>query len=718
MPHVPLKLIPGVNTARTPLLLEAGYQYASNVRFARDGLPEKIGGWVHFFDTAVEGEPRALHAWQDLEDVRRLAVATDEEVSVIALGEGVDIPNGVRTVITPQIFTSEPAEDFSTTNGSATVTVVDSNLTGNVTVYDAVHIKTPIAVGGLILSGVYQIASRVDGTTYTITAASNATADVSNGGAVPTLQTTADSDRVTVGLAAHGLAVGDTFVLPTDETIGGIALASGVYEVASVPTADTFTIVANAAATSNAGPTSINGGSAHLDYYIALGPDIVTGAGIGMVGFGALGQYALGDGSPVAGTVLVQQTGTAVAADDWTLENWGEILIACPCVQCDENYAGIWYWQPDSGFQTMRLMTEAPLYNTGIFLSQPAQILVAYGSTANEDLGLSHDPLLVRWCDQQDFTDWTASATNYAGSFRIPSGSRLVGGLSTRQIDLLWTDLDLWAMRYLGGQGTSGAVSLVFGFDKIGSNCGLIAKHAAVSFRNTVFWMGKSNFFRLGGNGVEVIPCTVWDAVFQDLDEDNVHKCWAQSVTAFDEIEFHYPSASGGTGSCDKVAVFNVLNGTWRQGPRSGDTSTARSAGIDQSVLGGPIKADKDGMIYQHESGYDAVDSAISWSWETGEFEIAEGQEHGFVDLIVPDFKYGTFAGSSNASISITLKGRNYPGETQTEYGPYTATSVSTYISPRFRHKMMSIKVSGSDSGTFSRLGQIRIRYRPDGRHP
>ena len=705
MPHAALKLQPGVNTTRTPTLLEAGFKSASLVRW-REGLPEKIGGWRKYFGTAVSGVPRALHAWQDLSDVRWLAVATTKELSVIA--------NGVRSRITPQIFISDTAVDFSTTNGSATVIIVDPNLTGAVTDYDVVHIKTPIAVGGLVLHGLYPIVSRLSTTSYTISASLNATSSVSNGGATLQFDTTADSERVTVTLAGHGLNPGDTIRIPQPVSVGGINITAGVYDVLSTPTADTFTIVGPQMAT-DTDTALLNGGDARLEYYISIGPDIITGGGIGMVGFGALGEFALGDGSSSKGVAVIQQEGDPIKAQDWTLENWGEILLAAPCTECDEDVGGIWYWQPGRGFQTMRLIHTAPLYNTGIFLSQPAQILVAYGSTANEGIGFTHDHLLIRWSHQQDFTQWTATATNYAGSYRLPSGSRIVGGMSTRQRDLIWTDIELWSMNYLGGQGVHG-VSLVYGFQKIGTSCGLIAKHAAVSFRGIVYWMGHSNFFMLGANGVQTIPCPVWDAVFQDLDEDNVYKCWAVGNSGFDEVWFFYPSKSGGTGQCDKYAKLNVVTGVWDHGPVDGTTPLPRSAGIDASILGKPILASPSGLIYQHESGYDADGSPITWEWETGYFKLADGQFMAFVDRIFPDFRYGTFNGSPDAEIKITLKGANSPNETPVEYGPYTVTEATEFISTRFRHRLMAIKVSGQDSASFSRLGQILFRYAPNGR--
>src|SRR5690606_19585427 len=183
-----------------------------------------------------------------------------------------------------------------------------------------------------------------------------------------------------------------------------------------------------------------------------------------------------------------------------------------------------------------------------------------------------------------------------------------------------------------------------------------------------------------------------------------------------DEVWFFYPSKSGGTGQCDKYAKLNVVTGVWDHGPVDGTTPLPRSAGIDASILGKPILASPSGIIYQHESGYDADGSTITWEWETGYFKLADGQFMAFVDRIFPDFRYGTFNRSPDAEIKITLKGANSPNETPVEYGPYTVTEATEFISTRFRHRLMAIKVSGQDSASFSRLGQILFRYAPNGR--
>ena len=81
MPFGSVKLIPGVNVVRTPTLLEASIATSQLIRF-RDGLAQKYGGWERFYSSNVSGTPRALLAWQDLNDTDYLAVGTTTLMAV------------------------------------------------------------------------------------------------------------------------------------------------------------------------------------------------------------------------------------------------------------------------------------------------------------------------------------------------------------------------------------------------------------------------------------------------------------------------------------------------------------------------------------------------------------------------------------------------------------------------------------------------------------
>lgn len=690
MPWGSVTLKPGVDVETTPTQNTAGYSQSSLIRF-KQGLAQKLGGWEAYYPFAVGGVPRAMHAWQDLNDDDHLAVGSTTILGVITDGQLADI--------TPQTKTTNFAPNFDTINTSTTVTIDDSNIS-NVTTFDSIEFLTPISVGGIILSGVYPISVVTGSTTYQIEAATAATSTVNNGGAVPAFTTTLGSSTVSVAFTAHGLTqVGvDTVVFPIATSVGGVTV-EGTYTVTAIGSANQFSIAVDSVATSGA-TVSMNSGNCRLVYYIALGPP-ATAAGYGTNGYGD-GGYGTG----VTGTA---QTGTAITATDWTFDNWGSTLLSCP------EGGGVYEWTPATGFQNAKLVSAAPIYNGGIFVAAPAQILIAWGSSQQQSIGVDRDPLSYSWSDQLDYSFWTAGVVNpatgalsQAGSARIPTGSKIVAGLQAPQQALLWTDLDLWAISYIGNPNIG-----TFGQTKIASSCGAIGSHSVGQLGNVIYWMGRSNFFAFAGNGATPLPCSVWDAVFQDLDTDNAWKVRAAPNTPFNEMWWFYPSISGGSGENDSYVKVNILDGSWDYGPVN---ALQRSAWIDQSILGMPIGASPQGVIYQHETTANADGQPLLYSFRTGYWMLSEGEDISFVDFIVPDFKYGTFNGSQNATIQITLYTVMYPGGPERTYGPFTVTNASTYVNCRVRGRQMAMQVSGSDLNSFVRLGRIRFRAAPDGR--
>ncbi len=690
MPIVPLKLRPGVSAETTPALNESGISSCNLIRF-KAGLPEKLGGWEKFVPFSVSGIPRDIHPWQDLNDVQHLGIGTVGTGTILSV-----ITAGALQDITPQQIISDFTPNFSTVGGSTTIGVTDPNI-NSVTIQDAIFFNTPIAIGGLVLQGLHQISEITGTTSYNFIFDSAAVSTATGTGTLPSFAVTSGSQLVTVTLPSHGLVAFDPFTFPIDtvNATSGITIG-GTYTVNAVPNVNSFTISSNVQSSAT---TSfiMNNGSVELVYYIALGPQ-AAGAGY------SLGGYSSGGYS--TGVVPSSQIGTAIIADDWTLDNWGELLLACP------KGGGIYQWSPNGGFLNTQVVATAPPFNNGIFVSMPAQILVAYGSTVGEldstgrvlTIGDQQDPMIVRWSDSQDFTLWLTSSTNQAGSYRIPRGSLIVGGLQGPQQTLLWTDLALWAMVYQG-------LPFVFGFNEIMSGCGLIGPHAACSMRGGVFWMGTGNFFVLAGGGPRSIPCSVWDVVFQNLDEANQTKCVAAPNSAFDEVFFFYPSLSGGTGEIDSYVKFNIEESSWDYG------SMPRTAWTDQSVLGQPIGTTPTGIIYQHETSPDADGGALLASFTTGFFTIAEGQMFAFSDWFFPDMKWRYF-GSSNtsASVQVTIEVANYPNQTTITFGPFTMNETKEFINIRLRGRLIRLTFSSSDVGTWWRLGNMRYRTAQSGR--
>jgi hypothetical protein len=267
------------------------------------------------------------------------------------------ITSGVYQDVCPQTFTTSTAINFATTLGSNIVTIVDTTVS-NATVYDVVFFNTPVSVGGLILSGAYQIFSTLSATSYQILAAYNATATVvAPGGVIPTFTTVSGSPNVSVVFTANGLLAGDDIVFPLSTTVGGITI-SGRYVVQSITDPNTFVITGPNFATASAGPTAMNGGLAGFLYYITIGPQALGGA------YGA-GPY--GDGGYGTGSVLTGQTGTNIAATDWSLDHWGELSWPIR--------AGLYYWGPNSGYKNCSLLRQ-PHLNSGMFVSTSQQLVV------------------------------------------------------------------------------------------------------------------------------------------------------------------------------------------------------------------------------------------------------------------------------------------------------------------------------------------------------
>ena len=312
--------------------------------------------------------------------------------------------------------------------------------------------------------------------------------------------------------------------------------------------------------------------------------------------------------------------------------------------------------------------------------------------------------MLIRWCDVNNYGTWIAQITNQAGSYRIPKGSKIVGCIQGPQQGLVWTDLGLWSMQYVGQP-------YVYSFNEIGTGCGLISRKAAASINGVVYWMGPSQFFSLTSSGVQVVTCPVWDVIYQDLDQTNLDKIRVAVNSRFNEITWYYPTISDG-GEVNAYAKYNVGLGVWDFG------TLGRSAWVDQSVLGPPIGADPFSLyIYQHETSTNADGQAMNSWFQTGNFVINEADNKMFVDEVWPDMKWGYYGGSQNATINLTFYVSDYAGQTQTQYGPFALTQNTTFVSPRFRGRLVSIYMGSNDVGSFWRIGNMRYRTQQDGRY-
>ena len=733
MPFLSVKLVPGVHVEQTPLLLQAGVVQSNNIRW-RDGLPEKLGGWQKFYYMAsdgvtritpppVSGPVRELWPWADFNGDRLLAIGGDGGLAVIT--KNLDI--------TPMFNVTNAAPTFTTVAGSSLVHVlnVDPNVTSNLA--GSIVVDNYVSVGGIVLYGAYPIKTIVSVSEVIIDAKALATTTVGapGNGVVSTFTTNVGSALVVVSLPAHGFSIGQVVsFLPTTLTGSSTApvadlVVSGSYDIKSLgdalgtDPADKFTIALPNAAT-NAVTIGENGGNARLTTWVVQSPS-APGAGWGQGSWGEGGWGGVGIVvAPPSGTP-VTAAGLGMPGLDWCLVNFGEDLIAQP-----EGF-GFFVWDVDGGLGMARPITDAPLAAKGFFLAMPQQQLVAYG--ASTGTSPEQDPMLVRWSDNADYHSWVATVANQAGSFRLARGSKIVGGMQTPMQAMLWTDVGLWLMQYIGYPD-------VWGFNEVAQECGLIAKKAAAVCGGQTFWMSRDKFWTFTGGQVTPLPCEVWDAVYQNLNTNLLDRIRCGANTGFDEVWWFYPSKAtqqpGALQENDSYVKFNRVTGEWDYGTPIDVFGGGALGGlmvsdwIDNNVFGHPISAMSrpDGVSSQlmwHEMGHDAGATAMDWWFRTGLFLLSEGEDFIFVDRCRPDFKWRRFqdAPSTTAQVQITLYTQDDPDNQQkppAQFGPFLCTNASGPFDPRARGRYFSMKVEGNDAGSFARLGSVKFRFCPDGR--
>lgn len=734
-----MKLLPGVKAVQTPTLLAANV-VASNLIRWRGGQPEKYGGWMNFFSNAgvspgspsnvtTPGVTRELCAWADLNLTNHIAVAGTAGLNVLTPTQnGTPFTEG----ITPQYAITTSLQTFTTAAGSSIVTIFDPG--AEVNNYSSVQILCHVAVGGIVLFGAFPVTAMLTADQYEITLpfAAITTATTVTAPCVATFTTQANSQVIEVKLTDHGLAAGGTFSLPLPTTIGANAEVTleGFYTVQEIIDANNFIIFAPQAVPTVATTQEANlGGNPEIVYWITQSPPLPN-SGWGVGGWGVGGWGSGQQQAPLGGLPYPPPPNTpgfnGVTGDDWCLGNWGSQLISNP------TNGPLFYWDPISGIQNSGVISTGPMYATGFFIGMPEQQIVAYGASVAQ----IQDPMLVAWCDNANLSVWTANVNNQAGTYRLTRGSKIIGGIQGPQQAMLWTDVGLWNMAYIGYPN-------VFGFSEVAQGCGLIGKHAVAVYGPQVFWMSRDAFWMYSNGVVQRLQCDVWDIIIKNLNnakDTNGNYLYFGHIrgaanSGYDEVCWHFPSQASTNGENDSWVKFNPVTGEWdyalttpQQG-MVGNTPLHITAWIDQNIFGHPISSmlalnssPQASMIMQHEMGMDANGQAINWMIQTGFFMLSDGEDKVFVDFMIPDFRWRRWQQpqSVSAQVQITLYTAEYPDdpeETWVPYGPFVVTNATGGIEPRCRGRYFFAAIQGNDLGSFVRLGGIKFRFAPDGRN-
>ena len=705
MPLTKLQFKPGINREITKYSNEGGWVDCDKIRF-RFGYPEKFGGWEKLTSNTYQGTARRLHNWLALDGSNFLGVGTHLKYYI---EEG-----GTFNDITPIRSSTTNSTTFSATNGSANITVTESN--HGAAESDFVTFSQAVSLGGnvtaAILNAEHQIVSVTDANNYVITVSVTANAsDSGNGGsgtdAVYQISVGLNSQvggtgwgsstwggttagALTTTLAEDldnsetGVDVNDETGITTDNDV--ILVGDELMLVSATTDDNTLTVTRGHSGTT--ATTHSNGATVRLAVGNVLSTD-------DFVAWGAAGVVA-----------------TATELRVWSHDNFGEDLFINP------RDGGVYRWDKTNGLGTraVEISTLSGAENTPTIAKQ---VLVSdqghvFAFGANTYATTTQDPLLVRFSSFDNPLVYTVSATTSAGFLSIGSGSEFVQAVKTKREILVFTDISLHTLRYLGAP-------LYYGIEQISSNITIAGPSAAVATQDFVFWMGKDNFYVYAG-GTQTLPCTVKDKVFLDFNSQQADKVVAGINSEYTEVIWFYPSESnslnnGGTGDIDKYVVYNYGQKIWYFG------TLARTAWLDRGIRTFPIAAGSS-YLFNHETGYDDDGSAMTSFIESAPMDIGDGDKFSLIQKVIPDLTFEGSVNQSTPAANFTIKARNEPGEDYGNTSSGTATRTATspvelftnQINLRARGRSFALRVDSSATGMKWKLGTPRVNIRPDGR--
>lgn len=703
MPLTKLQFQPGINRETTQYTNEGGWYDMDKVRF-RFGLPEKIGGWQKNSSKSVLGICRALHQWIDLSGSQNTGIGTNAKYYLMQGGAFYDL--------TPIRFT--------TVAGGVTF------LTGHDTLasaMDATQTTVPLVSStGFPVSGLIQIDSEqmryagVSGNTLTgVTRGVNGTTAASHLSAAA-----ASCATVTVTTSVtHGALEGDFVTFSAAASLGGnitAAILNQEYQIVAVTGTTTFLIEARTVSTiSN---ITVDGSLAPT-YVFSNASDSGTGGASTVGAFqinGGLNSSVFGTGWGAgpwsrggwgSGTTV---TTAGAQLRVWSHDNFGEDLLFNP------RDGGIYYWDVTSGtgaravsLSSLSGSQAAPTIARQVLVSDRDRHVVVFGCDDEFSIG-TQDPLLIRFSDQESLTEWRSLPTTTAGSLRLGSGSRIVAAVETKQQTMVFTDISLHVMQYLGPPFT-------FGINMVSENISIAGPNAAISIDDFVFWMGLNEFYSYNGV-VESIPCTVKDFVFEDINRDQIEKVFSGANTSFSEVWWFYPSAASSEN--DRYVVYNYEQRVWYYG------SIVRTAWLDRGVAQFPLAAGAQGYLYNHEIGTDdgstTPASAINAYIQSSGTSIGNGDQFALIGRVIPDVNFRNSTGSP--AVTMTIKASNFPGGTYLQDDSAVVTRTATVpveqftnqLYLRLRGRSFFFRIESNATGVSWRLGTPRVEVRTDGR--
>jgi len=389
--------------------------------------------------------------------------------------------------------------------------------------------------------------------------------------------------------------------------------------------------------------------------------------------------------------------GAAMSAvpEDFSFAMFGDILLFAPGNQTlYESSAGA----------AATAVAAAPDNITAMVVT-PSRQVMALG--CNEEVSTTFNGRCIRWCDIEDYTDWTTLSSNNAGEYILPGQENIIGGGVVGNHIVIWTEGAIWLGEYVGEPGQT------FVFSRIDGK-GLIAKRCWAEWRGTVYWLSPElKFYSWSPGSLPTeVPCPIWnDAVLAQDSYSNRQYYRAFANRRYGEIWF-----SIGFGFAVSPVIFCADESLASQRAVWG-RATGYVAYVDSPLLAG-VTGMGDSTIIAGGSGTSsgvslkAIDqrnnlaslTVPTWDIESSFFYLDEGGRRVQIQKMTNDEKgnYGSY--------SLELKTRRYPDDTY-EYEDITITNngVTNKADMRVSGHLISAQFfnsSGTGHSSIWRLGK------------
>ena len=518
--------------------------------------------------------------------------------------------------------------------------------------------------------------------------------------------TAAGSTVVSVNITNHGLQAGDRIIVEAASTVGGnIVLTSAtsggpIFAVVTSSDINNFSIDSLLTATN----TSATAGGAAVSVAILL-PNQLSNSIQGL-GWGA-GSWNAGT-STTGGRAWnnpSSSSGFTFRGCQWQFDNWGEDVLGL------RRGGNLFYFDTDVSITPERMkpltsatnapfvtVTDAPSQSNYFVVSPNDRHVICYAT--NEYASGDFNAMLVRWSDQENFTNWTPSIQTTSGETILADGTEIVGAVRSRNAIHIWTDNAMYTQQFVGPP-------FIFNFQQVGTNCGLVAPHAAIDYDGISFWMGDNNFYAFDGR-VRNLPCTIRRYLFDDFNMTNKDKVYAGINSEFKEIIWLYPK--GNSTEPNAYVIYNVAEQSWVYGDSFYTTFADRTV-YDNTIATGAVSATASQYVWDNEPDgvYTGDGLKLSSFIESAKVDIDEGTEIMFMDKIIPDYTLDT-----GNSVEIYIKTNEYPSSPTITKGPYTILGNTKKVNFRARGRQASIRVSATNDGSW-RWGSVRVGIQPDG---